>query len=165
MIHLIPMSAAELQDYLADAIQGYAQEHVRAGNWTEEEALERSGKEFAALLPDGVASKDQHLFSVLNESSEPVGMIWFAVQGRPPSAFIYDFRIYDRFQHRGYGRQTLAAIESEIKQMGLGKIGLHVFGHNHAARSLYEKMGYEVTNVLMEKQLDIQDAFHATTPA
>jgi predicted GNAT family acetyltransferase len=30
---------------------------------------------------------------------------------------------------------------------------LHVFGHNQVARALYEKIGYEVTNVLMSKKL------------
>ena len=38
--------------------------------------------------------------------------------------------------------------------MGLHKMGLHVFGHNLAARALYEKLGYVPVNINMEKQLD-----------
>ena len=153
MISLRPLSKAEFETYLEGAIQDYAQEHVTAGNWQAAEALDRARQEFQQLLPDGVASQNQHLFTVLNEAAEPVGMIWFAVQGTPPSAFIYDFRIHDQFQRRGYGQQAMTAIEARVKELGLARIGLHVFGHNHAARALYEKMGYQVTNVLMEKKI------------
>jgi hypothetical protein len=29
-----------------------------------------------------------------------------------------------------------------------------VFGHNHEARALYEKLGYVATNIMMSKSLD-----------
>ena len=32
-------------------------------------------------------------------------------------------------------------------------ISLHVFGHNRVARALYEKLGYETTNVNMTEKL------------
>ena len=35
----------------------------------------------------------------------------------------------------------------------MGKIQLHVFGHNSGARALYRKLGYEETNVIMTKRL------------
>ena len=37
--------------------------------------------------------------------------------------------------------------------MGIGKVSLHVFGYNHAARALYEKMGYQITGIGMTKTL------------
>ena len=37
--------------------------------------------------------------------------------------------------------------------MGIDTVGLHVFGYNHAARTLYEKMGYQVTGIGMTKTL------------
>ncbi|WP_419719892.1 GNAT family N-acetyltransferase [Lysinibacillus fusiformis] len=45
--------------------------------------------------------------------------------------------------------------EAEIiaKQLGMNKIGLNVFGHNKIARGLYEKMGYEITNITMAKTI------------
>jgi ribosomal protein S18 acetylase RimI-like enzyme len=33
------------------------------------------------------------------------------------------------------------------------RIGLHVFGHNERASSLYRKMGYEVTDLTMYKEI------------
>ncbi len=76
MVRLVPMSETDFQAYLPEAIQGYAEEHVTAGDWHPSEARERSEKEFQQLLPDGVASKDQYLFSIVDAStSAKVGMI------------------------------------------------------------------------------------------
>lgn len=44
-------------------------------------------------------------------------------------------------------------IELKAKELRLKEIGLHVFGHNKAARGLYEKLGYVETNIKMEKSL------------
>ena len=82
-------------------------------------------------------------------------MIWLAVIphfGRP-SAFIYDLRIFDAFQRRGYGMQAMLAVEHEAQALGMERIGLHVFGHNSAAQALYLKLGYTITNVNMVKHL------------
>jgi RimJ/RimL family protein N-acetyltransferase len=37
--------------------------------------------------------------------------------------------------------------------MGVHRIRLQVFGHNLAARDLYEKSGYEMVNIYMEKRV------------
>jgi len=44
-------------------------------------------------------------------------------------------------------------IEKVGQELGMKKIGLHVFGHNKVARGLYDKLGYQTTNVLMEKEI------------
>ncbi len=157
MVQLFPMTDSEFQKYLRAAIEDYAQEHVRAGNWAPSEAILNSEEEFRQLLPDGVVSKDQHLFSIVDDSTgATVGMIWFAVRSRgvtDPYAFVYDFRIYEEFQRRGYGRQAFSVLEEKVKEVGLDTISLHVFGHNHAAIALYQKAGYEMTNIHMTKKL------------
>ncbi|EEL31163.1 N-acetyltransferase [Bacillus toyonensis] len=45
--------------------------------------------------------------------------------------------------------------ETEIiaKELGMTKIGLHVFGHNKVTRGLYEKLDYEITNIKMVKSI------------
>jgi ribosomal protein S18 acetylase RimI-like enzyme len=83
-------------------------------------------------------------------------MIWFAVENRRPSdsyAWIYDFRIDEQHRRHGYGYQAMLAVEAKVRALGLNKIGLHVFGHNHAAQALYEKAGYGVTGISMAKQI------------
>ena len=156
MVRLVPMSDIEYQAYLALAVRDYADEKVAAGNWQPAEALERSAQEFQKLLPDGVATQGNYLFKIEDQSlAAIVGMIWLAriMQGTHPIMFIYDFRIDEPFRRKGYGEQAMRAAEEQAKVLGFDTIALHVFGHNHAARALYEKMGYEITNINMAKQL------------
>lgn len=155
MVHLVPMTEAEFTPYRARLMQDYAQEHVKAGNWHPSEALQRAEKEFRHLLPDGLATKNQYLFSIQDEATGlKVGMIWFAVDDtRPqPSAFIFDFVIQPEFRRRGFGLQTLQVLEEKVKELGVHGISLRVFGHDKAARALYEKAGYEVTDLLWQRR-------------
>ena len=156
MIRLVPMSEDEFQTYLTYSIQEYAQEKVKAGNWHTSEAVQKAEAEFQQLLPAGLASKNQYLFSIITkELDQKIGMIWFAVNDIQPhsSAFIYDFLIFDEFRRQGYGTQALLAVEEKVKDLGIDTISLHVFGHNEAARALYHKIGYEITNINMSKKL------------
>ena len=155
MVQLVPMTEAEFQAYLEPAIADYAAEHVKAGRWSQAEALEESRKEFMQLLPDGLNTANQHLFSIKDDAGTNAGLLWFNVRepGGARSAFIYDVRIYDAFQRRGYATQAFQALETLARDMGITAISLHVFGHNSAARALYEKLGFEATNILMSKPI------------
>jgi len=46
-------------------------------------------------------------------------------------------------------------LETLVRGMGMSAISLHVFGHNTAARALYGKLGFETTNVLMTKRIEL----------
>lgn len=157
MIKLIPMNDDEFQSYLAQAVADYAQDHVKAGDWDVADALEKSRREFQQLLPNGVASPKQHLYTAIDMATNAkVGMIWFAEreQGNTRFAFIYDFIIHEELRGKGFGKQTLLALEDEVKKAGLGTISLHVFGHNKTAFMLYQNTGFEVTHAMMSKQLN-----------
>ena len=154
MVQLSPMLEPEFETYLASAIQDFAQDKVKAGNWHADEGLQKSEQSYRELLLDGVKTNDQHLFSIFHEGQN-VGMIWFAIDRREakPRAFIYDFVIDAAFRRQGLGRQAMLALEEIVKALGLDVISLHVFGHNRAAKKLYEQVGYEVTNIHMSKKL------------
>ncbi len=156
MVRLVPMSNSEYGAYLAFAVRDYADEKVAAGNWQPAEALERSAQDYQKLLPQGVATPDNYLFKIEDQTlATTVGMIWLAriMQGAHPIMFIYDFRIDELYRRKGYGEQAMRAAEEQARALGFDTIALHVFGHNHAARALYEKMGYEITNINMAKKL------------
>ena len=157
MIQLIPMTQPEYAQWTAQAIADYAGEKVRAGAWDASDALERSRAEFEQLLPNGLASTDNYLYSIWSDDAPldtPVGMLWIAALRRPPAqAFVYDFIIFEPYRRRGYGSQALHALEDKVRGLGLDTIGLHVFGHNHGAIALYEKAGYEVTDINMSKRV------------
>jgi ribosomal protein S18 acetylase RimI-like enzyme len=148
------MSDADYQVFLDSAVSAYAQDKAAAGNWTEAESLERSRQEFQNLLPQGNHTEANFLFSLVNESDQKVGYLWYKIEPNQPGfAFIYDFEIYEQFRRRGYASQALNALETHAKLQGVKKLGLHVFGHNTAARELYKKIGYIETNVNMAKEI------------
>ncbi|MFX3675157.1 MAG: GNAT family N-acetyltransferase [Paenisporosarcina sp.] len=154
MITLKPMKHEVFQAYIIGAIEGYAKEKVEAGNWSEDEALDLSKQDFNSLLPQDEKSEFNYLYSIFHNELN-VGMIWIAQKSpeNTDEGFIYDFIVSDQYQGLGYGKQALKEIEIKAKELGMKKIGLHVFGHNKVARGLYEKMGYETTNVAMSKTI------------
>lgn len=157
VVELRAMTEEVFRDYYENAVREYAADHVKAGNWKPEEALALSRREFEELLPNGVASPDQYLYSVWDTATgDNVGLVWYALKKNrgAPYAFIYDFVIYESFRRKGYGEQTLRALEEVVKPRGIHEIELHVFGYNTGARALYEKSGYEATNIRMLKKLD-----------
>ena len=149
------MTQEQYEAWMPGEIADYAQEHVRTGRCSEAEALEKSREEHDRLLPQGPATPDHYLWSIVRTSDrEPVGMLWMgAVKTPGPRAFVYNIEVYPQFRRRGYAEQAMKRLEEEARRMGLESIGLHVFGHNTAARPLYEKLGYVATNINMSKRL------------
>ena len=149
------MTESEFAAFCAYSIQEYAREKVAAGAWAAEQALERAQREYHRLLPQGLATPDNFLYSIVNARRETVGVLWFAMSdhGAGPLAFVYDIEIAPEFRRRGYGTHALVALETKAREQGLATIALHVFGHNQAARDLYEKAGFGVTDISMAKVL------------
>lgn len=157
MVELRPMTDAEYAEFLALAVPDYANEHVESGDWSAEGAIERSAAEFDELLPNGPATLGHHLFTIYDPALQTsVGMLWFAVRDSSGKrvAFVYNLMVDEQYRRRGYASQAFLAMEDEVRALGLQAIRLHVFGHNHGAQALYAKLGYEVTNVMMQKTLE-----------
>ncbi len=150
-VRLEQMNSEEFQQYLNFAIKHFADEQMKSGNWEPQEAVTKAAQEFEKLLPNGLNTEDNHLFTI-RVGSQEVGMIWLA-QVAHDKGFIYGFNIWEENQGRGYGKQAMQEIELLAKKMGLRSIGLHVFAHNKTARSLYDKFGYIEKNIKMEKSL------------
>lgn len=151
------MSESDYEIELQKWIKNYASEKVTSGNWKEDEAESLSKKEYGQLLPDGVKTKDQYVMTVLNEGKEKVGFVWFGVQesGELPGAYIWDFRINEEHRRKGYGSETLKELHKMLAKMQINRVSLHVFAHNKGAISLYEKLGYKPTNVIMSREIEI----------
>lgn len=155
-IELKPMSEPAYQDYYQASVAEYAQELAAAGNVSAQDAQAASENQFSELLPEGLKSIGQHLMSIWDsENQRVVGMIWLGERNRGDTnqAVIYDIRVDESLRGQGYGTQTLQAAEEFVQRLGLTEIWLHVFGHNTSARRLYDRLGYEITNVTMCKKL------------
>ena len=156
MTILAPMRPEAYDAYLEQAIAGYAHDNVAAGRWPQASALERSRADFAQSLPQGLATPDNYLFEIKTDKTGPVvGVIWFAVteQNGMPVAFVYDVEIKPEWQRQGHAMRAFKALEPLVKELGLSRIGLHVFANNPGAQALYARLGYDVVSLNMAKQL------------
>jgi ribosomal protein S18 acetylase RimI-like enzyme len=155
-VDLRSMTSAEYEAWVPRAISEYAKEHASAGSRPADSALELARKEFAELLPEGLRT-DQHHLLIAEDAGARVGILWLRI---PPSdaAFVYDIEVETEVRGKGYGRAIMLAGEAYARDLGTTAMRLHVFGSNTVARSLYESLGYETTNVMMTKKLADADA-------
>jgi len=154
-----PMTPSEFGAFRNRLVSEYAAEHVRAGNWTEEEAETRSAEQTDELLAQGVNTPGMLLLMAETSDGDVVGHVWIGLERRPgiPGAWIYSIEIDQEHRSKGYGRCLLVAAERETARHGVKAIGLNVFGPNTVARNLYASSGYEVTSLQMHKELDPTD--------
>ncbi len=153
---LQPMTEAAFERFCERAVVDYAEENVAAGRWPAEGALERSRQDHDRLLPLGLATPGQHLFSIHDGAlGADVGTLWLAVTEHPGgrSGYIYDVAIAPEHRRRGHAKAAFVALEAVARELGLGDIGLHVFAHNEGAQALYRGLGYQVTGLNMRKAM------------
>lgn len=152
---LLRMSTRDYETWVLRSKRNYASDKVRANNLTEREANEIAEKDFLRLLPDGINTKDNFLFTIKSDVDAVLGYLWFSVRGAQDNrkAFICDIIIEEAHRGKGFGRQAMQLAEQEAKNLGLKEIGLHVFGFNAPAIALYESLGYKTTDLVMAKTL------------
>ncbi len=152
-IKLHPISENEYAIWMVQSKDQYREENVKNG-LTVVEAQKKTDDDFQRLLPQGLKSKDNYIYAIKVEARW-VGTVWFGVRGAENNrkAFIFDLVLDENARGKGHGKQAMLLIEDEVKKIGLKHIGLHVFGHNKIARNLYQSLGYEIMNLILEKTL------------
>jgi ribosomal protein S18 acetylase RimI-like enzyme len=153
-VHLEPMTPKQYESWRPAAVEGYAQQRSDAGPGTIDATREGAGREFDSMLPDGVATPDHHLL-VAYDDARVVGTLWLRIvdDWGARRAFVFDVQVDESQRGRGYGRAIMTAGEEYARDQGASVIALNVFAQNDIARSLYDKLGYLVTNVNMQKEL------------
>ena len=157
-VRLVELGDAPYHEYRRDLVRNYAADKVRAGAWSQAEG--RAARDVDELLPEGPATQGHFLYSVRDAFSDAeVGTVWFALRdsGVGRSVWIYDIKIDESFRRKGYASRTLELVEDRAIKLGARSVELHVFGHNHGARALYEKMDYNETSITMAKKIDAGD--------
>lgn len=151
---LQPMTAGRFEAWHEYFVAAYAHDKVDAGNWPEAGSLERSAREIAAMLPNGVDTPAHDLFTGVVDGRE-IGTVWLCTDPDPSAAetFIYDIEVDASERGRGFGRGLLEAVEGWCADHSIATLRLHVFGGNDAAIGLYESSGFETTNISMAKQI------------
>ena len=157
MTLLTPMTLAEYNAWLAQTIPDYARDKVASGQWTEAESLVRARTETEGLLPHGLATAGHHLWTIREHpDGASIGTLWVAEQhhGARRIAYVFDFRIAAAHRRQGHASRAFLAMEDKVRALGLEGVSLHVFGHNAAARALYERLGYATTSLMMFKPVE-----------
>lgn len=98
------------------------------------------------------------IFIAENELKERVGLLWFGanrnlVTGQD-EAWVFNVSVVPACRGRGVGRLLMEHAEAYARKTGYLVLGLMVSVHNPVARTLYEKLGFEDSNVLMRKPLE-----------
>ncbi len=156
-IVLNKMSNDEFEEFYDHFIESYADQNVDNGDWDREEALGLAKLQINALLPKGVDTESHYLFSIFNDKlNMNVGFIWVQIQETKSSkkAFLMDLEIFDVFQGKGLGEESLNSLEDYLKSSGVKSLSLHVFAKNETARNLYLKFGFKDMSFNMVKSLE-----------
>ncbi len=155
MTTLRRMTEDEYAAWVDATVPAYAEDKVASGQWSAAESLALSRKEHDELLPQGLATPENHFFTIVDAQGAPVGTLWIAEQARGGAriAYVYDVGIHPERQREGHAHRAFVALEDEARRLGLAGIALHVFGHNTGARALYAKLGFEPTNLHLFKPL------------
>ncbi len=159
---LVQMRATIYESYMEASIRAYADDNVAAGRWPADGAMDRSQRDYASLLPEGLATPDNFLYEInacpdITDATPGVrvGYLWFAIVERNGvrGGYVYDLEVFPEHRRQGHAAAAFTAMEKLARDMGLPSIGLHVFANNPGAQDLYAKLGYQVTGLNMIKHL------------
>jgi GNAT superfamily N-acetyltransferase len=123
----------------ARLIPEYAAEHVRAGDWTADQAETLAARQVDDLLPEGPGTPGMLVLMAGTSGGETVGLVWVALDRPPPGeAWIYDIEVNPEHRGKGYGRALLLVAEQEAAKHGSKAVGLpdHLDEHAQGTRRL-----------------------------
>ncbi|WP_330461595.1 GNAT family N-acetyltransferase [Streptomyces sp. NBC_00820] len=138
-----PMTGAEYPEWLASEKTAYVGDIVRAGALSPEEAERKSDRDFAKLIPEGLATPD-NTFLVLEAAGERIGTGWLRHGHLPGVTYGYSLHVLERHRGKGYGRAAMAAGERATLAAGDSALMFTVWGGNEVAMNLYTSAGYRV---------------------
>ena len=151
-MELVPMTDVELAAFREHTITNFTSEKARSENLDTAEARQAAEDAWEKALE---RTPEAHVMGRLEVDGESVGVMWFVVRPEwgQPCLWLYDIMIEPEHRGKGLGRRAMELLESEAKERGVAAIGLHVFGHNEVARSLYESLGFRATSIVMRKEM------------
>lgn len=81
------------------------------------------------------------------EGNRIVGAIMAGSDGR--RGYIYHTAVHPDFRKRGIGSEPVKSVTDELKDMGIAKTALVVFGSNISGNAFWEKQGFAERNDLI----------------
>ncbi|MFJ2264191.1 GNAT family N-acetyltransferase [Streptomyces sp. NPDC087844] len=138
-----PMTPAEYPEWLAAEKVAYVDDIVRSGMLSREEAVRKSDRDFAKVIPEGLSTPD-NTFLVLEAAGERIGTGWLKHRYLPGVTYGYSLTIQEEHRRKGYGPVAMAAGEQATLAAGDSALMFTVWGGNETAMRLYTRAGYQV---------------------
>jgi len=145
----------EIDGWLPRLIADYTEEIVDAGELPLDLARSKARVDVLKARPGRPDTRGQLVFRLLS-GDRPVGWLWLVIpppSGDPHMAWVNYITVDKAFRGRGYGRQAMLLAEQEARARGMTAVGLNVRAHNTVARSLYDKLDYQLIAQQMKKVL------------
>ncbi|KAB2488374.1 GNAT family N-acetyltransferase [Priestia endophytica] len=118
----------------------------------EQQALETAEQKLKSLLPEGNNTPGHLLFNVIQDNTF-IGYIWIKISDETKQAFLYEIYIEEQFRSKGNGTLAIQLVEELLIEQGIKSFNLHVFGHHTGAFKLYERIGFNIVGINMQKKL------------
>ncbi|MGO2939772.1 MAG: GNAT family N-acetyltransferase [Pseudolactococcus laudensis] len=152
-MQLRKMQLERFESWKIAAIKEFAKGKVENGEWPQAESYQLSKEELNTILPEGYQTPHHYFYDMVVDD-QIVGNIWLSIADQvPTTAYILDIGVFPDFQDLGYGSTALKLIASEAKMRQCQAIKLHVFGKNKRAIHVYQKNGFEMTDIEMVMKL------------
>ena len=154
MIRLRAMTEAEYVRFRSLDRKNYTQSIIRAYGLDDDEAQREALKLGEDILKEGMRTPGHEFFTAVDDiSGGAAGYLWCEVNREKRRAFLYFVVVEEADRGRGLGAAAIGALEAQLRSGGIRSLGLHVFSHNTSALRLYERFGFRVTSVNMQKDL------------
>jgi len=93
--------------------------------------------------------RGRRVLLVAESEGRVIGQVFVQVDsslsgGNNRAAYLYALRVRPEYRNRGIGGELVREAESILRQRGFVRALISVAQDNHAARRLYERLGYEV---------------------
>lgn len=149
-MRLVKMTQEEFEVIKGRMIADYAKDKVRVGHWQEGDAIELAKETLDNILRDGVETEHHYLLDLCKDIDK-VGFVWFNIFKEV--AYVNNYLIYDDHKGKDYELKMVELLEDMAADLKVKKINLHSFGYNENAIAMYQKMGYDITDVYMSKKV------------
>ena len=156
MISLLPMTQREFEEYFDNAVQRLAEDSIVAGNIQPDSANKWAGELLNKILSEGLNTPDHFFYSIVDDNlDKKVGYLRFSIREENNLRFpcLSDIIIFPAYRLQSYATHVMRLLEEKVQSLGFDEIKLHVYAHNHVAKTLYEKLGYRATNIQMTRKL------------
>lgn len=152
---LEPMTAREFDGFWQRAVDAYAEGLLHDGVASPEQAGSDAEKAMREHLPAGLGTENQYLFTA-RRGTDVIGEVWFELRRRSDGirAFVLDLSVSIRHRRKGHGASVMRLAAFRASLLGASSMGLHVFGSNSTAITLYEKLGFRWVEQLLSYRLE-----------